>query len=102
MPRLRDFFFSLLTKEVRCSLAGGIRAPRVAIARSRSRERAAAEEMAATRGGAPEWRFFQVFGEEQPDGAGVEDIQEGQPLYRLHSTASRTKDQPLPPRRARH
>mmetsp|Transcript_33283 Transcript_33283/g.108844 ORF Transcript_33283/g.108844 Transcript_33283/m.108844 type:complete len:460 (-) Transcript_33283:383-1762(-) len=39
--------------------------------------------MAATRGGAPEWRFFQVFGEEQPDGAGVEDIQEADLLSAL-------------------
>jgi hypothetical protein len=33
--------------------------------------------MAALGGNPPDWRFFQVFGEEQPEGTGVEDIQEG-------------------------
>lgn len=34
-------------------------------------------------GGAPDMRFFQVFGEEQADGAGVEDIQEADLLSAL-------------------
>jgi len=41
--------------------------------------------MAASGGNPPDWRFFQVFGEEQPEGTGVEDIQEG--VLPVHSVA---------------
>jgi len=45
--------------------------------------------MAASGGGnPPNWRFFQVFGEEQAEGTGVEDVQEGDCL-RLRRLAGR-------------
>lgn len=39
--------------------------------------------MAAENGAVPDWKFFQVFGEEQADSAGVEEIQEADLLSAL-------------------
>jgi hypothetical protein len=44
--------------------------------------------MAASGRNTPDWRFFQVFGEEQPEGSGVEDIQEGVLPVRLEQSLS--------------